>query len=80
MCDGVYNMSGMLCKLCEHMLYVLCESVCLVNSIGIMLNLRDYVKNWKIGPGFVQEKEFVIKLLKILKCRNCSVQATACME
>ena len=54
--------------------------VCLVNSIGIMLNLRDYLKSWEIGPGFVQEKEFVIKLLKILKCRNCSVQATACME
>ena len=51
-----------------------------MNSIGIMLNLRDYVKSWKIGPGFVQEKEFVIKLMKILKCRNCSVQATACME
>ena len=62
------------------MLYVLCESVCLVNSIGIILNLRDYMKSLKIGPGFVREKVFVIKLLKILKCRNCSVQATACIE
>ena len=34
------------------------------------------VKSWKIGHGFVQEKKFVIKLLKILKCKNCSVQAT----
>ena len=41
-----------------------------MNSIGIMLNLRNYVKSWKIGPSFVQEKEFVIKLLKILNCRK----------
>ena len=36
-----------------------------------------FVKSWKNFPVFAQEKEFVIKLLKILKWVNCSVQATA---
>ena len=36
-----------------------------------------FVNSWKIFPVFAQEKEFVIKLLKILKWLNCSVQATA---
>ena len=36
-----------------------------------------FVKSWKIFLVFAQEKEFVIKLMKILKWVNCSVQATA---
>ena len=32
---------------------------------------------WKIIPVFAQEKEFVMKLLKILNWVNNSVQATA---
>ena len=36
----MYNMSCVLCELCEPMLNALCEIVCLVNSIGIMLNTR----------------------------------------
>ena len=36
-----------------------------------------FVKSWKNVPIFAQEKEFIIKLLKILKWVNCSVQATA---
>ena len=35
-----------------------------------------FVKSWKNVPIFAQEKEFIIKLLKILKWVNCSVQAT----
>ena len=36
-----------------------------------------FVKSWKFFPVFAQAKEFVIKLLKILKWVNCNVQATA---
>ena len=36
-----------------------------------------FVKSWKNFLVFAQEKEFVIKLMKILKWVNCSVQATA---
>ena len=36
-----------------------------------------FVEFWKIIPVFAQEKEFVIKLLKILNWVNSSVQATA---
>ena len=41
---------------------------------------NGFVKFWKFVPVFAQEKEFVIKLLKFLKCMTCSVQATAFME
>ena len=36
-----------------------------------------FVKSWKNFSVFAREKEFVIKLLKILKWVNCSVQAIA---
>ena len=41
---------------------------------------NGFVKFRKFVPVFAQEKEFVIKLLKFLKCMTCSVQATAFME
>ena len=65
LCDSVI-MCCMDCCVC----YVF---VCLVNSIGIMLNLRDYVKSWKIGPGFVQEKEFVNKILENFEVKKIAV-------
>ena len=41
------------------------------------MNRLSFVEFWKIIPVFAQEKEFVIKLLKILNWVNSSVQATA---
>ena len=41
------------------------------------MNRLDFVEFWKIIPVFTQEKEFVIKLLKILNWVNSNVQATA---
>ena len=40
------------------------------------MNRICFVKFWKIVPVFAKEKEFVIKLLKILNWVNCSVQVT----
>ena len=39
-----------------------------------------FVKSWKLFLVLGQEKEFVIKLLEILKWVNFSVQATASLE
>ena len=44
------------------------------------MNRLGFVEFWKIIPIFAQEKEFVIKLLKILNWVNSSVQATASLE
>ena len=39
--------------------------------------MNRLVEFWKIIPVFAQEKEFVIKVCKILNWVNSSVQATA---
>ena len=41
------------------------------------MNRLGFVEFWKIIPVFSQEKEFVIKLCKILNWVNSSVEATA---
>ena len=41
------------------------------------MNILGFVEFWKIIPVFPQEKEFVIKLLKVLNWVNSSVQAIA---
>ena len=49
-------------------------------ALVLNMNILGFVKFWKIIPVFAQEKEFVIKLLKILNWINSSVQATASLE
>ena len=44
------------------------------------MNIMCFVKFWKRVQVFAQEKEFVIKLLKILNWVNCNVQSTASLE
>ena len=44
------------------------------------MNSLGFLEFWKIIPVFAQEKEFVIKLSKILNWVNSSVQVTASLR